>query len=64
MKTMKTAKTNGVAIELQHDDGIHQDGKYRWYETATGTDTEVSGRTVEEAIEVAAAAFPGFELEG
>jgi hypothetical protein len=54
--TLKTATAFGVTIELQQD----RDDRYRWYESATGADTEVSGRTVEEATENAASAWSDF----
>lgn len=46
-----------VKIELRHD----ADGRYRWYETATGADTEVSGETPEAAWEAAYKAWPDYD---
>jgi hypothetical protein len=46
-----------VQIELRQDN----DGRYRWYETATGADTEVSGETPEAAWEAAYKAWPNQE---
>ncbi len=42
---------------LQHDDGPHQDGRFRWYEVETWQDTEVSGETIAEAHRVARQAW-------
>lgn len=50
-----TVTVNGAAVPLilQRD----SDGRYRWY--ASGADTEVSGRTLADAIAAARAAWPG-----
>ena len=48
------------AADLQLD----SDGRYRWYERATGANTEVSGATIDEAKLAAAHAWgsPIFDL--
>lgn len=51
-----TVTVNGAVVPLilQRD----SDGRCRWYE-ASGADTEVSGRTIADAIAAARAAWPG-----
>ena len=44
----ESASTEPIALELRHDHDA-----YRWYERATGADTEVSGPTVAAAIQAA-----------
>ena len=41
-------------LELRHDTG---DGRYRWYQREDGADTEVSGRTIRDALAQARAAW-------
>lgn len=47
-----------IALELK----LAADGRYRWFESATGADTEVSGRTQEEAQQAAADAWRRWEI--
>jgi hypothetical protein len=57
MQPIKTLKTEDSIIELHHDNGPHQDGRYRWYD-GNGTDTEISGATIQEAIKEAYSSIP------
>lgn len=51
---------NGIRIDLiLTKDG---DGAYRWYESGTGADTEVSGKSIREAIQAARAAWRSWEF--
>ena len=44
----ESASTQPITLELRHDRDA-----YRWYERGTGADTEVSGPTIDTAIQAA-----------
>jgi len=50
---------NGCAIELRKDADA-----YRWYEVKNGADTEVSGPSVDAAIETACLSWRELDEEG
>lgn len=53
----ESPSTQPVALELRHDRDA-----YRWYERATGSDTEVSGPTVDTAIQAARNAWMDWSI--
>lgn len=51
---LRRATVDDLGIELRHD----EDGRYRWYESETGVDTETSGKTILDAIRAARDSWP------
>ena len=53
----ESASTQPITLELRHDRDA-----YRWYERATGADTEVSGATINTALQAARDAWMNWSI--